>query len=1616
MKREMFKRAVTLVLVCVLLAGLTLPASAVEEPTEVHIRTAEEFRDFASNCSYDAWSVGKTVYLDRDISLSGAAYLPAASFGGTFEGGGHKISGLEISGSVSPAGLFGVIAPGGVVRDLAVEGVVTPEGNGEKLGGIAGVNRGAITGCSFSGTVSGESLAGGICGENDEGGFIGRCEVSGGVFSKSMTGGIVGSNSGSLQSCTNHAYVNTNTADPTITLTELNGDVADTLRRLSSPDTYNLVTDSGGVAGYSDGAVQSCVNYGTVGYQHIGYNVGGIVGRSSGHIADCVNYGDICGRKDAGGIVGLAEPYIKLNLTESSAEQLQKQLDSLNTLVERTVNDAGDANATVSARLTAIGGSVDDARGNARTLADNVTGYADDVVTELSRANTMLTACLPMLRNAAEDLTAADGSLTAALNGLSDSLTKVEAADALNSFGQSADALSTASAILDGSAGQLKGGIDSLQGVIGPTKGVSETDWTRTVYGYTDGAGNHVNGALDDLRAGLRSYISAIRAISDALRELTNGIADGSIATLADVQDLLTKRDIQGQIAAAVDSRIALRDALRRIYDCTAFDSEAARSGMAQLMSAVEILTNGRTGDSGGVFHYLSISAEAFRDAVEGADTGVGDLLSAVSALSDSATAATYALEELSSALDFLSRQEPVNIDKPGDNLSDSSDALYDSLKDISNQLELLNGESKSASDKLIKDIRAINNQFMLVMNTVMGLVDDAGSYSAETIIEDTSDEDIDAAWAGKVLNCLNSGTVSADIDAGGIAGSMMVYNELNPEGDEQTTVSSLIHRTYELKCILQDCTNSGTVTVKRYSGGAVCGDAQLGVITGCKAYGRAESEDGDNVGGIAGHADNIIRQSWARCSLGGRNYLGGIVGRDEETGSHLRVSDCRSLVEITDAVQFAGAVAGTDEGTFSGNRFVSDTLAGLGRVSVQGQAEPIDYDELLNDPDLPPSFRSFTLRFVAEDTVVATRRFRYGDSFGDDVFPEIPEKEGMYGVWDHDTLENLRFDTTVTAVYRTSVTALASDVTRMDTRPVFLASGAFTEADQLTVSPALEGFTTDRSTLWSRLRGVNSTLLEQWTLSLPDDGAVAHTVRYLPPRSARGTLEIYRLTGGGWQRLETSTVGSYMCFELPAGESDISLVAVAIPWWVWAIIGALAAAVLALVLMLAIRRRHKNDASYKKRRRTVLILLTVVIVLLAAAVGLLLRFPNLAANQEIYLMLRTFAERSETDMDLTITVGGDGAAYRTEAQLYTTTCAGKRLSCVGWQGISVYFCDGAMLLENGKAFPVGDALPDHDRLLTGAASLYRTLDITVSEENDARIYHAAADSAEAVESILKCAPDFVRSLGAPDSVTLDLVVRDGEIDRLEAGCEACGHTVCAVIELGVTAREHTVPLEVENAVVSGTYKDEEDDSKAVAELLSAWIELSGRSVLTADVSLKADCGPLLMDERNLWQRSRGYDPTLSCLTRRNTTLFYTDTAACDASGALLPLRDASISDVPELMRLACNALMLGEIRWDETAGGARCTVTLDAEAMDRFVTVIAPDIDVRELNLTEGEAALTLTDGKITEASVRCGGTVRVVRSEIAAEVSASLSFEGDTAFPAVSAGVRDALELRQR
>lgn len=56
-----------------------------------------------------------------------------------------------------------------------------------------------------------------------------------------------------------------------------------------------MTTDTGGITGYSNGILQSCVNTGAVGYPHVVYNVGGIAGRQNGYMASCINRGTVAG-------------------------------------------------------------------------------------------------------------------------------------------------------------------------------------------------------------------------------------------------------------------------------------------------------------------------------------------------------------------------------------------------------------------------------------------------------------------------------------------------------------------------------------------------------------------------------------------------------------------------------------------------------------------------------------------------------------------------------------------------------------------------------------------------------------------------------------------------------------------------------------------------------------------------------------------------------------------------------------------------------------------------------------------------------------------------------------------------------------------------------------------------------------------------------------------------------------------------------------------------------------------------------------------------------------------------------------------------------------------------
>ena len=155
---------------------------------------------------------GKTdinITLTADIDLTGKDWTPIGtdydnSYKGTFDGGGHTITGLTFTTNDEFAGLFGWLNRAGTVKNVVMEGVQITSNQiyGGSIGGVVGSGWGTIENCSVSGSVSGTVYVGGVVGVQI-GGSITGCSSSATVKGMVDVGGVAGqtNSSATLTAC-----------------------------------------------------------------------------------------------------------------------------------------------------------------------------------------------------------------------------------------------------------------------------------------------------------------------------------------------------------------------------------------------------------------------------------------------------------------------------------------------------------------------------------------------------------------------------------------------------------------------------------------------------------------------------------------------------------------------------------------------------------------------------------------------------------------------------------------------------------------------------------------------------------------------------------------------------------------------------------------------------------------------------------------------------------------------------------------------------------------------------------------------------------------------------------------------------------------------------------------------------------------------------------------------------------------------------------------------------------------------------------------------------------------------------------------------------------------------
>ncbi|MGN0405978.1 MAG: hypothetical protein ACI4F1_12190 [Bariatricus sp.] len=1449
MKMTKHNRVIAFVTVIAMLStfilSLSPDVSAAEETETIYIDTVEDFKELAEHCTLDTWSKGKTVVLQEDISLANVEEASIPIFDGVFDGNGHTISGLKLTESMSPSGLFGVLLEHAVVKNLYVSGAEISSETGENVGGLAGENYGTITGCEFTGHVEGDRNVGGIVGINASSGHVEGCSISGSVIGDRMTGGIAGCNLGEIRDCTNNAYINTTSVDPAIHPEDLDIDFSMDTTKLSSMDTTMASSDTGGIAGYSSGILLSCVNQAPVGYPHIGYNIGGIAGRSCGYVEGCENTSAVYGRKDVGGISGQMEPYIAQNITESTLAKLERQFDELDALMSVAMNDANDGVGNITSRLNRIADYADSAAGAAKNIRTS-------------------------------------GTITSSVNGN-------------GSSGSSGSvSVSPSQAEAEGSSAAAGGG----GAVVTPGGGVS--------------GGAVVSGG-----------------------EITAGVSGGSA-------------EGSGQSSA---------------------------SGNISASTQISVTTS----------------------------------------------------------------------------LSGLSSAIYG----MSGQMRLLNGEVSGTSGTLTEDLKAIQEKINQISDTAMELFRGDGEGD---ILVDSSEIDIDLVTLGKSVDCQNSGSVNGDINVGGIAGSMAMEYELDPEDDISANLDSTESRKLEVKAIIQKCVNTGEVISKRSYAGSICGKMDLGLISNSEGYGNVTSENGDYVGGIAGLTSSVIRRCFAKCTLSGKKNIGGIVGSGvtkDLSGDSSTVAGCYSMVNIESYKDYVGAVSGVNAGIFVENYFVSDTLTGINGRSYTGKAQPITYEELLNqNTTIPEAFSKLSITFTADDEVVKKVPFTYGESFDESIYPSIPEKDGYYGFWDKDELTELHLDTVVKAVYTPYVTSLSNGETRNDGRPVFFIEGQFDdEADAVvTTRPNTPSEFDNLAKDWNEFlkksfRGmkVGREIVEQWKISIPDDGEDTHTIRYLAPDTDPDNLEIYVKDPDDWKTVDTETIGSYLAFEVQSQDVEVAVIRTVNVWWVWLIAALLVFGVLLLFVKLilkivnAVKGRKQKTASEdedeeeeieeeseeneeeeqegavktkkqsekkkaKKKKKKWPIVLLVVLALLLGISGTTAFFllPDLMTGMKAYELLKEYSEQKDLNMKLDVKAKIDSKKMNFSAEIFRTEVEGNKVTAISQGEQTLYYCDGIVLLENGTAYEVGETFPDYSNLLSQAITLYQHVEIR--EKDGAYTITAEDDDARAILELLM--PSVSDILSDTYSIEVKLVEADDEASKLSFSgsgvlndSEKTSFDVSAELDL---QPEHSdkvqIPEAVRKAIVGGEIETSGTITEDGIRMANAWATLNEEEFVRAALLLKADCGPLTLNDTLDYYRWNCEGTKISSIQKNGFAFYLTDEKICNQNGDTLMENEVSGADAAKLLDLAYQICLNAEFTCSEDNGEYIYSVSLDQKGMKAVAYAIASEAEGMDITFDSGSIQIVIRNDKIKSIVISTGGNVQVLVAGADVAFEAKIDFKEES------------------
>lgn len=646
--------------------------------------------------------------------------------------------------------------------------------------------------------------------------------------------------------------------------------------------------------------------------------------------------------------------------------------------------------------------------------------------------------------------------------------------------------------------------------------------------------------------------------LSDSMEEINESIK--TIKSIVQNEDG-TMKPLSSFTAA---EREAVNAEILKLADALSASSASASSVMSALSSLSNVLS---TYDLSGTMSKVKKDIDNATDALQRVISSFKDASNSVRDI-----------------VNYLNAQPDIEFVKLGDDFDATKEDLHDQLKGISNSLSNLSDNASEYSDIVNEDLRAVNDQLNVVFNLLADTMSDLNELDLEKYYEDDiDDETLAELTTGRTDICTNKGIVNGDINVGGIAGSMSIDSE-DLEGNAAGSVEFELGSKFITRCAITESVNEGYVTAKKNGAGGIVGYMNHGIVADSEGYGSIESTEGDYVGGICGESHTIIKRCYALCSVTGKKNIGGIAGYAQT------LKNCYAMPDIAAKNGRMGAIAGQIKGyeeiedaedavNVSDNYYVGDDVYGIDNISYTGIAEPITYRELLTVEKLPTQFRHLKVIYKIEDTYLGVEEVAYGTPLTALNYPEIPQKDGYYGVWEDVTGKTMSGTLLVEAQYKENVTVVQSAGGETadagdHKKPYALVNDAFTEN---TVLNAVISDIAPPDNAARRDYVVYEVSLENGGIGETDSFAI----RLLNPYEE---AVVWGYRNGAWTKLESKVRGQYLQVDM-IGTNEVFCLVDESADIVLIVCGAAAGAVVLVLVVLLLKggtKCRKNEKGKK--------------------------------------------------------------------------------------------------------------------------------------------------------------------------------------------------------------------------------------------------------------------------------------------------------------------------------------------------------------------------------------------------------------------------------------------------